>query len=399
MELSRSRRLVCLFFFCELGVEVATAQPFEINSVTVSNGVVAVHVPTRSDSYYILQSKQKLTGSSSFSPTNFMLGNGGNLAFAQPMVRTGAMYFGIPDGWKLLQGLNPLTPGVGTNLAIGYAATWSQVYQRQTNLAALPVAYFPNSSSMVVVGATNFSVPIALTKPYTGWVTYQLSGTALPQSSSVTGDYVAPNLQEVFLNNATSANITIKLVPETDIEINRSIVIALTAPPLASQTSLSYAIATNSCVTTVQLVQSTQGLYIGALTISNGLFSGSQSVKLALRPGTGGSTLALLDVTGNALLGNTFTIPVSTNSSGFQLNGDQTTTTVTNTPWGRNLSVSLAFGITQFTNTSVAAIPGGGPVVSFGSSFITPVTLSIGGLTASGLTYSGSGTLNLSQAQ
>jgi hypothetical protein len=187
------------------------------------------------------------------------------------------------------------------------------------------------------------------------------------------------------------------LVPETDIEINRAIVIALSAPPEASQT---YAIATNTCVTTVQIMQSTQGVYVGTLTITNanGLLMGSQSVKMAIRPGTGGSTVALLDVTGNSLLGNTFAVPVSVGTNGFQLNGGQFSNTVSNTPWGRSLLVTVAFGSTQFT-TVTSSSPGVVGQTTYGSSFVTPVTMSLGSLTASGLSYSGSGTLNLSQSQ
>ncbi len=286
---------------------------------------------------------------------------------------------GIGDGWKLLHGLNPFVPGVANELATGYATTWLQVYETQTNLAALPLAYFPNSSSTVVVGSSNTSIQVAFTKPYTGWLTYQLSGTAIPASSGVTGDYIRP-AAEVYVGNTTTANISITLVPEPDIEINRSIVIALSTPPITSQ---AYTISSNTCVATLQIVQSTLGVFVGNLAITNGLFAGSQSVKLALRPGAGANTVALLDVTGNALLGNTFSVPVDASASGFQLSGGLFTNLVTNTPWGRNLDVSLSFGATQ-TN---------------GTTFTTPVTLSLAGLTASGLSYAGSGILNLARSQ
>ena len=233
---------------------------------------------------------------------------------------------------------------------------------------------------------------MAFTKPYNGFLTYQLSGTAVPQSSGVTGDYVSPS-GKLFVANSTTANISITLVPETDIEINRSIVIALSAPPVTSQT---YAILTNSCVATIQIMQSTQGVFVGTLTITNGLFAGSQSVKMALRPGTGGSTVALLDVTGNSLLGNTFSVPVSLNANGFQLNGGPYPGPVTNTPWGRNIMVKLSFGTTQFLNVTTSS-PGG--QTSYGSIYSTPITMSLAGLTSSGLSYSGSGTLNLEQSQ
>jgi hypothetical protein len=369
------------------------AQSFSISPPTLSNGTVVINFPTRLDSYYFLQSSPSL--SEPVSPASALLGSG-DFSLFQPAVNSyGAMFFqveqfpltgtnsyeqdGVADGWKLQHGLNPLVSGVANELATGYATTWLQVYKTQTNLAALPLAYFPNSSSTVVVGSTNTSIQVAFSKPYTGWLTYQLSGTAVPASSGVTGDYIQP-AGEVYVGNATTANILITLVPESDIEIDRSIVIALSAPPITNQT---YTIITNSCVATVQIVQSALGVFVGNLAITNGLFASSQSVKLALRPGAGTSTVALLDVTGNALLGNTFSVPVNASASGFQLSGGLFTNLVTSTPWGRNLNVSLSFGATQ-TN---------------GTTFTTPVTLSLTGLTASGVSYAGSGILNLARSQ
>jgi hypothetical protein len=231
-----------------------------------------------------------------------------------------------------------------------------------------------------VVGTSNVTIPVAFTSPFTGRFAIQLSGTAIPSAPGVAGDYVAPLASSIFVNNATTANITIALVPEPDIEIDRTLVIALTAPPPTNQT---YTISNNTCVTTVRIAQSTLGVFVGTLAITNGLFTGAQSVKMALRPGAGGGTIALLDVTGNSLLGNTFSVPVNASASGFQLNGGQFSTLLTNTPWGRNLSVNLSFGTTQ-TN---------------GVTFVTPVTMNLTGLTASGLSYSGSGSMNLAQSQ
>ena len=386
---------------------LAGAQPLAINPVTINQGKVAVTFPTRSDSYYWLQASPTPNGV--WTPVSAELGSGGPNGFSPATSTVGSVFYrveqlsltstncilsdGVPDGWKLLNGLSPLTPGLITNAAFGYSTSWGWVYSNQMHLASLPVAYFPNSTTTVVIGETNVSVPVSLTKPYTGWLTYQLSGTAIPKATGVTGDYIPPNIPEVYVANSTTANITLNLVPETDIEINRSIVIALSAPPEATQ---NYAIATNTCVTTVQVMQSTHGVYVGTLTITNGLFSGSQSVKLAIRPGTGGSTVAFLDVTGNSLLGNTFAVPVSIGTNGFQLNGGTCSNTVTSTPWGRNILVNLSFGATQFTNVTSSSLGG---QTSYGAAYITPVAMTLGGLTASGLTYTGNGTLNLTQSQ
>jgi len=372
------------------------AQPFKISAAALSNGVVSVKMPSRADSYYILQGKSKLSGSSSFTPTNFLLGNGGNIIFTQPLVKTGSMFItalqvpltstnsfqndGIPDGWKLQHGLNPFSSGITNQYAPGYVSTWQQVYQQQTNLAALPAAYFPSPSSTVLIGSSNAIVSVAFTKPYTGTLTYQLSGTAIPSSSGVTGDYLAP-IGSVSVFNSTSATIIIRLVPESGVEINRSIVLAITAPPAGNQT---YTIFTNSSITTVLLAQSTLGVYLGSLAMSNGIYAGAQSVKMALKPGSGTNNVAFFDITGNALLGSTFTVPVSASATNFQLNGAQYNNILTNTPWGRPLNVSLSFGATQTAD---------------GTTFLTPVTVSLAGLTASGSSYSGTGFLTVSRVQ
>jgi hypothetical protein len=371
-------------------------QAFEINSISAGNGTVQVGFPGRSDSYYFLQSRTSLSKSSAPTPLAALLGSSGNLTFQTPTAHTNAMFFqveqipltssaslandGLPDAWKLQHGLNPIGPSPTNQIASGSVLTWLQLYKSETNLAALPLAYFPVSTSTFVVGSTNAAVQVAFTKPYTGFLTYQLSGTAVPASTGVTGDYVAPS-GSVYVPNSTTASILIKLVPEPDIEVNRSIVVAISAPPQADQT---YAITTNSSITTLQIVQSTNGVFVGNLAISNGMFAGVQSVKMALRSGSCTNTMALFDVTGNAMLGNTFAVKVSANTNGFQLSGAKFSNVLTNTPWGRNLNVNLSFGSTQTSNNIT---------------FTTPVTIGLVGLTASGLSYSGTGFLTVSRSQ
>lgn len=359
----------------------------------VTNHTMQMRYPSRSDSYYLLFSEPSLTTTSA--PVAAQLGSSGSQFFQNsttgkislfrleqlPIASTNCLLGdGIPDGWKLQHGLSPFGPSPANQLATGSILTWLQVYQTATNLAALPLAYFPSTSATVVANSSNVTVQVAFTKAYTGYLYYQLGGTAIPAATGVTGDYVAPS-GSVYVANSTSASIVINLVPESDIEINRTIVIALAAPPQSSQT---YTITTNSSVASVQIVQGTLGVFLGSLAITNGMYAGAQPVKMALRPGFGTNLVAFFDVTGNALLGNTFTVPVSANINGFQLNGSQFSNTLTNTPWGRNLNVNVSFGVTQTNNATT---------------FTTPVTLSLAGLTASGVSYSGTGILTVSRSQ
>lgn len=375
------------------GSLAANAQEFSISSIELRNGVFQVNCPGRADSYYLLNSIPFLWGQ--WQPVSAQLGSAGTLSFEVP-AGSEAEFFrieqlpltatndiigdGISDAFKLLHGLAVFGPSEANTVPVGSTNTWLEIYQAQTFMATLPVAYFSAPSYSVIVGTSSISVPVTFTKPFTGRFTYQLTGTAIPSGGAVVGDYLQP-AGSVYCNNATNATIPITLVPEPDIEVNRSIVIALSAPPLPL-TNQTYTITTNSSVATVQLLQSTAGIYLGSMVITNAPTLGAQAVKMAIRPGNGTGSVALLDVTGNALLGNTFSVPVTFDANGFQLNGGHFSNALT-TLWGQSLKVDLVFGPTQ-TN---------------GVAFITPVTLTIAGLTGSGVAYSGSGALTLCRAQ
>jgi len=253
----------------------------------------------------------------------------------------------------------------------GDTRTWLQIYKAE---AGLPLAYFPVSSTTVVAGATNVTLQIAFTKPFSGTLNYRLGGTAIPYNGGI-GDYVMPP-GSVSVANSTTATITINLTPSPAVEINRTLLVALSA----SSSNAVYTISTNS-VAAVRILQSSQGIFVGDLTITNGLHFGAQSVKMAIRPGPGNTTMAFFDFASNPLLGNSFSVPITAGTNGFQLSGASYTNQISNTPWGRSLSFNLSFGATRANQTV----------------FTTPFALSIAGLTGSGLPYVGYGNLNLSQ--
>ncbi|MGH7972369.1 MAG: hypothetical protein ACREIC_26960, partial [Limisphaerales bacterium] len=185
-----------------------------------------------------------------------------------------------------------------------------------------------------------------------------------------------------LLSAATQAVININLVSRSAVESDRVLLIALSS-------TNQYAISTNASICAARLPAATNGVYVGSLSFSNGLFIGSQPVKMAVRAGQGGTNLALFDVTGNAFFGNTFTVPVVLNPSGFQFAGGYSAT-VTNTPFGRPVGLALNFGATQQDTNNIAFVT---------NAFVTPVTLTVTGLTASGRGYSGQGRMTLSRSQ
>jgi len=382
------RLLVALAVFVLLLYSfVLSAQEFRITSANVSNGMILLTVPARADSYYFLRAASSLTATSL--PVAAALGTSGDQTFELPIDYSATRFFrieqipststndedrdGIPDVWELERGLNPLNSGDAIQIAPGDIRSWLQVYQDALTVSQLPAVYFPEAVSTIVAGATNVSVQVTFTKRFNGRLTYNLSGTAIPNTDGLNGDYVQP-LGYVNINNATTANISIALKPRPAVETDRSLIISLSAPGHTNQT---YLLSTNTTVHQVRIVQSTNGVFLGTLAFTNGLFAGAQSVKMAIRPVLNGS-VAFFDVTGNPVLGDTFSVPVNVAATGFQLTGYYSRL-VTNTPLGRNLTVTITFGATQV----------------IGDSSITPVSMSVAGLTSSGRSYVGSGTLSL----
>jgi hypothetical protein len=391
-------RILNSFILVAVGCLSAGAQTFTITSATLSNDVLQISFPGRADSYYFLHSQISMSVTSP--PVSALLGSVGSLVFNSlvtgstrffrveqiPLSSTNSLLGdGIPDGWKLQNGLDPFDPSVTNQVPFGDTQTWLQVYQTTTSLAALPLAYFPTPSTTVVVGATNVTVQVAFTKPFSGTLNYQVSGSALADVNTPTGpagDYIPPTGYITNLQSALAADISIALTPVSAVEVDRTLLVALSYQSNAALRS--YTITTKTSVEAIHIVQSTQGVFVGTLGFTNGVYATSKGVKMALRSG------AFFDVTGDPLLGDSFTVLVNSSASGFQLNNSSFTRQITNTPWGRPLNLNLTFGAT-ITNT--AAINDTNAV------FVTPVSLTVNGLTGSGRSVTGYGTLTLSRAQ
>ncbi len=383
-----------------LGASLLTgwAQDFRITSATLTNGFVQITFPGRPDSYYFLSAG--LSVSTSGLPVVAVLGAAGDLTLTQAVNNSASLFFrieqiplastysyrrdGIPSGWELQQGLDPLGPSVATNIPPGDTRTWYQIYLDDFAQSQLPLASFPVASSTVIAGLAEADVPVAFSKPFTGRLIYHLSGTAIPNTPSpagLNGDYFPP-AGYVDVSNTTNATIAIQLTPRQAVEDDRSLLIALSVVPTSTNHYAITNLTSYPSIHTLRIVQSLQGIYVGTLSITNGLVLGPQPVKMAIRPGAGTSTVAFFDVTGNPLLGDNFSIPVSYDANQFQLTGGYSTQ-VTNTPFARPLALNLSFGLTQ-TN---------------GVLFTVPATMTVSGLTASGLPYTGLGYLNLTRTQ
>jgi hypothetical protein len=373
------------------GLLAAYGQDLRISSATLSNSMVRLSFPARGDSYYFLLAEPSLN--STWTPVAASLGTNGSQTFLGSVQGASARFFrvkqlpmtstndqdndGIPDAWELLHGLNPLVASDATQIPPGDTRSWLQIYQAEAIAAQVPLAYFPQPALTNVVGGANVTIQVAFTKPFTGRLSFQLSGTAIPEKGDGNGDYYPTNYLDV--TGTSNATIVVGLVPRAAVEVDRTLVVALCAPAPTN----AYQITNNTSVCTVRLAQSIKGIYLGTLDITNGLYPGSQSAKLAFRPGPGGTTSAFFDTTGNPILGDSFAVPAMVSNNGFLLTGSHSRQ-LTNTPFGRPLEVSLDFGVTQ-------------PVSA--SSYRIPITLSIAGLTASGRPYLGTGNITLTRVQ
>jgi len=371
-------------------VSLSSGQEFRIGSAAVVSNSLQILFTGKADSYYLLHGAGSLSVTSAVVEAS--LGAGSSQLFQRPLTGK-AMFFRleqlpltstnsllgdpVPDAWKLQQGLSIFDPTVLNQIAPGGTNTWYRIYTNDLALSLVPLAYYPISSSTVIAGASEIDVPVAFTKPFKGLLTYHLSGTAIPNAGSLpgtNGDYFQP-AGYIAVANQTTATIAIQLTPRQAVETDRTLVVALSVTPNSTNR---YTITNATSVHTVRIAQSLQGVYLGTLSITNGLAIGPQQVKMAIRPGSLNGTVAFFDVTGNPLLGDNFSVPVTYDANGFQLNGGFSRQ-LTNAPLARPLSLTLSFGATQ-TN---------------GVTFTVPATMTLNGLTASGVPYSGVGYLNL----
>lgn len=290
---------------------------------------------------------------------------------------------GIPNQFEIEHGLSSTFAGDAWQVPAGDNRRWLDIYSDDLYLSALPEAYFRQVSTTVVAGAPTVSLDVGFSKTFSGKLFYTLSGTAIPATSGTNGDYQVPS-GSVGVPKATSATITIRLLPSTGVALtDRSLVVSLSETNILR--ARSYTVdpkGLGHSEHTIRILPSSQGVYLGTLSITNGLQVDVQSLKMAVRPATSGSSIALFDSTGSLLLGDNFTVPVTADTNGFQLTGGSTTI-LTNSPLGRNLSVAMAFGSTTTNDNS----------------FHVPVTMTITGLTASGRAYSGQGSLDLVRVQ
>jgi hypothetical protein len=389
----------------------ALAQYFTIDSAKVGGGMVQLGFTGRGDSYYFLNAAFSAEGA--WAPVVATLGTNSSQTLGYPVTGPN-MFFrleqlpltstssilgdGIPDSWKLQHGLNVFGPSVAGQIPFGDTRTWLQIYQADYAASQLPLAYFPQTSLTNLVGGSNISVQVTFTKPFTGTLNYQLAGTAIPNTATpdlANGDYIQPANNTVSVTNATQASISIALVSRDAIEADKDILLALStravtnyamAPPYTSYL-ITTNNATNASICRVHLVQSTNGVYVGGVSFASGAFAGTQSARMAIRQLTIGGLktfASIFDTTGSPILGNTFSVPVTLGTNGFQLNGGCYSRTLTNTAFGRRVDMNLCFGTTR---------------LAANGSLITPVTLSISNLTASGRAYASHGNLVLARSR
>lgn len=296
--------LVCIFD--------TVAQEFKISANVLPSGALKLSFPSDSVSYYVLLSG--LESGSITQRTSAVLGTNVSGSFEQIISSARSMFFtiqriprrsptdldndGIDDVYELSHGsdLNPLDRSDAT---LPYPPTpnltWLQKYQRDVIDGQPTTVGFPIPMSTVLADEATATVPITFSKPFTGTITYQIGGTAVPGLPSNGGDFFFPS-GSISVNNRSTAEISIPLVPHAWLAGDRTIVLSLTTPPNAA-----YQLIPGKSVHQIKITQSDAGVFSGVMTVTNGFLLGSQSITLALRSLPGGGFSAIVDTSRSTL--------------------------------------------------------------------------------------------------
>ena len=161
---------------------------------------------------------------------------------------------GIPDGWKLENGLPVFGPSQANVIPAGNTLTWLQIYQASISL---PSVSFVLPNSQVEEGQGVVSAQLQFSKPFTGFVYYSYSGSAV---AGLNGDYRLPS--GVVSVNGTNAAINLTLVDDLVAKPPRTIILTLSPDSAVPATYSLGNIQSHDMV-----IEDNDGLWSGQLTI------------------------------------------------------------------------------------------------------------------------------------
>ncbi len=205
-------------------------------------------------------------------------------------------------------------------------------------------AYFLTSSSSASASAAVINLPFYLTKPYTGTLRYQVSGTSVSGS-----DFQA--LSGLVAVNGRTGVIPITPISSPQIRSARSVVVTLQMETNKWPYTLS-----KPASHRLDLIEGDNGVYSGTMGFTNGLFFGAQPLVIAVRSTGGNTGTAYFDTSGSTFFTQPFSIPVTfTGPAGqFQFTAPATGN-MYSTNLDRTLNWTLAIPTSAFTNNLLMA--------------------------------------------
>lgn len=234
------------------------------------------------------------------------------------------------------------------------------------------MASFATASSVVLGNATQATVSVTFTRPITGALRYLAGGTAVP------GVDFVPLSGELAVSGDT-ADLTVQLLPTPFLESERRLVLTLShsagnPPP--------YVLGATQ-VHELRIIEGDQGVYFGALAITNGFLLGAQPVRVALRSGAGAGK-AYFDTSQSSFFKEPFETPVQFGGNGkpFEFTGGANGSVQSET-LQRRLDWVLQFApVLPGTNNHLTA----------------KFSLEVSGLSGSGKRFTAEGLLQLNRA-
>jgi hypothetical protein len=381
----------------------APAQIFEINTARLSAQHLRVDFQSDTNFYFILR-----RGSS---PQNIAqavaiaLGTNGNAAISDPALATNSAAFfrlqkisllspldtdqdGIDDVWELrfrqagaaLNGADANADQNGNGVAD--AVDYANYLAAQAPLATLATAGSQFSDTAGTVG-----VQVLFSKPYSGTLHFQISGTAVQglDYQPAFGPLDASSGGEIPVNG-TSANIPIALLTNTAVNVSRALVISLRQPSgVPSMGSYTLGALTTHVL---KIVDGDLGTFGGVIQFTNAAGLTPQTIRLALRSGSSTTGSALLDTASSPFFKRKpLLVPV-------QFGGDGRTITA----WGPVSGTTISTNVSGQVLQTAWSLELGAPTLQ-SKTLSAPVTLRVTGLSASGRSVQAQGTLTMNDLE
>ena len=208
-----------------------------------------------------------------------------------------------------------------------------------------PKASFSTEAMNVSQSQGNVTVPITLTKTYTGTLHYQVDGSAIAGT-----DYDALS-GTLTVQNATAASIPLALHRDAAVQGTKTLILTL-----LDQSAIGGNATSSPSTIVISVTDGQFGSYSGSVTFAEGLHLPSESANVVFDQPTPGQYVARFDSPQSGLFPSGISVPLSgTPGSGFTLGTTPITGQSAASVLKRNINWKLTFGSTAFDGTLLTA--------------------------------------------